>query len=66
MILILILCLSIRKGIIEELERRKGILPGLVLLDIEEEISLGILLKMKRELPGVLQVLPLDLVRIKK
>ena len=54
MILILILCLSIRKGIIEEPERRKGIPLGLVLLDIEEEISLGILLKMKGELPGVL------------
>ena len=66
MILILILCLSIRKDIIEELERRKGIPLGLVLLDIEEEISLGILLKIKEELLGVLQVLPLDPVRIKK
>ena len=54
MILILILCLSIRKGIIEEPERRKGTPPGPVLPDTEEEISLGILLKIKGELLGVL------------
>ena len=54
MILILILCLLIRKGIIEELERRKSIPLGPVLLDTEEEISLGILLKIKGELLEVL------------
>ena len=54
MILILILYLLIRKSIIEEPERRKSIPLGLVLSDIEEEISLGILLKIKGELPGVL------------